>query len=258
MLSLARTSKYVTNTSVLSINKLEEDSYDRKDSTNLIVIVVINSYSCFLLYNIVSMQNQLLTACTYILINIERVSKHSVIILGLHMVTTCWSWAWTNRTSPSNGVGLGRPLAACSVYRDLTCSVHTVNNLWLFNCQWHAYLCIWGPYVRLAYMPNMLSYWNKVVIIIIIITTNFGWPAVQQVRDLCFYFLFSSSISLFSNNATRHDLPNRQSINQSSSNQSISQSVGQSVNQSVNKYRTFGKHGVYHHISWRATQLFMQ
>ena len=54
MLSLARTSKYVKNTSVLSINK---------DSSNLIVIVVINSYSCFMLdnmsHNIVPMQNQL-------------------------------------------------------------------------------------------------------------------------------------------------------------------------------------------------------
>ena len=96
-------------------------------------------------------------------------SKHSVIILGLRVITICWSWAWTNRTSPSNGVGLGNPLAACSVYGDLTCSVHTVHNLCLFNCQWHAYLCNWGPYVRLAYMPNMLSSWNKVIIISIII-----------------------------------------------------------------------------------------
>ena len=53
MLNLARTSKYVKNTSVLSINKSEEDSLDRKDSSNLIVIVVINSYSCFLLDNLV-------------------------------------------------------------------------------------------------------------------------------------------------------------------------------------------------------------
>ena len=51
MLSLAQTSKYVKNTSVLSIDKSEEDSLDRKDSSNLIVIVVINSYSCFLLDN---------------------------------------------------------------------------------------------------------------------------------------------------------------------------------------------------------------
>ena len=95
-------------------------------------------------------------------------SKHSVIILGLRVGTTCLSWAWTNRTSPSNGVRLDSPLAACSVYGDLTCSVHTVNNVCLFNYQWHAYLCNWGPYVRLAYMPNMLSSWNKVIIIIII------------------------------------------------------------------------------------------
>ena len=38
---------------------------------------------------------------------------------------------WTNRTSPSKRVGLGSPLAACSMYGDLTCSVHTVNN---FHC----------------------------------------------------------------------------------------------------------------------------
>ena len=65
-------------------------------------------------------------------------SKNSLIILGLLVVTICWSWAWTNRTSPSSGVVLGSPLAACSVYGDLTCSVHNANNLCLFNCQWHA------------------------------------------------------------------------------------------------------------------------
>ena len=59
MLSLARTSKYVKNTSVLSINKSEEDSEDRKASSNLIVIVVIKSYSSFLLDKIVPLQNQL-------------------------------------------------------------------------------------------------------------------------------------------------------------------------------------------------------
>ena len=103
-----------------------------------------------------------------ILINIERVSKHSVTIRGLRVVTTCWSWAWSNRTSPSKWVGLGSPLAACSVYGDLTCSVHTVNNLCMFNCQCHFYLCNWGPYVRLAFVSNMLSSWNKDIIIIII------------------------------------------------------------------------------------------
>ena len=91
-------------------------------------------------------------------------SKHSVTIRGLRVVTTCWSWAWTNRTSPSKWVGLGSPLEACSVYGDLTCSVHTVNNLWMFNSQWYFYLCNRG----LALVSNMLSSWNKVVIIIII------------------------------------------------------------------------------------------
>ena len=44
ILSLARTSEYMKNTSVLSVNKSEEDSLDRKFSSNLIVIVVINSF----------------------------------------------------------------------------------------------------------------------------------------------------------------------------------------------------------------------
>ena len=73
------------------------------------------------------------------------------------MVTTCWSWAWSNRTSPFKWVALGSPLAASSVYGDLTCSVHTVNNLCMFNCQCHFYLCNRGTYVRLAFVPNMLS-----------------------------------------------------------------------------------------------------
>ena len=50
-------------------------------------------------------------------------------------------------------------------------------------------------------------------------TTNFGWPAVQQVRVLCAYFYlrlsFCSRSSSFSNNAARHDLPDRQSIKKS-------------------------------------------
>ena len=69
--------------------------------------------------------------------------------------------------------------------------------------------------------------------------------------EICVFIFLSSSLifSLFSNNATQHDLLNRQSVNQSSSNQSVNQSINQSVSQSsVSQYRTFGKHGVYHHI----------
>ena len=95
-------------------------------------------------------------------------SKHSVTIRGVRVVTTCWSRAWSNRNSPSKWVGLGSPLAACSVYRDLICSVHTVNSLCMFNCQCQFYLCNRGPYVRLAFVPNMLSSWNKDYYIIII------------------------------------------------------------------------------------------
>ena len=83
MLSLTRTSKYVENTSVLSINKTEEPSqlrlkrFIRLDS----YCVVINSdrqNNCYATS----------TVNTYILINIERVSKHSVNIHGLRVVTT--------------------------------------------------------------------------------------------------------------------------------------------------------------------------
>ena len=95
-------------------------------------------------------------------------SKHSLTIRRLRVVTTCWSWAWSNRMSPSKWVGWGSPLAACSVYGDLTCSIRTVNNLCMFNCQCHFYLCNRGPYVRLAFVPNMLSSWNKDIIIFIL------------------------------------------------------------------------------------------
>ena len=107
-------------------------------------------------------------------INTERVSKHSLIIRGLHVyaVTTCSSWAWTNRTSPCKWVGLGSSLAACSVYGDLTGSVHTLNKLCMFNCQWHFYFCNRWQYVRLAFMLNMISSWNKNIIFMIIITIN--------------------------------------------------------------------------------------
>ena len=53
MLSLTQTSKYVNNTSVLSIDKTEEEA------SNSIVSVVINSYPCFLIDKIVPMRNQL-------------------------------------------------------------------------------------------------------------------------------------------------------------------------------------------------------
>ena len=54
--------------------------------------------------------------------------------------------------------GVGRHGMLCTV----------VNNI-LVNYQWHVNICNWGSYVRLAFMPNMLSSWNKVIIIIIII-----------------------------------------------------------------------------------------
>ena len=56
-------------------------------------------------------------------------------------------------------------------------------------------------------------------------TTNFGWAALQQVRDLCLTFLLPI-FSSFSNNAARHDLPNRQVINIESLSSDVSNSLG--------------------------------
>ena len=90
-----------------------------------------------------------------------------------------WSWSWNtllpfsdyvwkhllvlglDKMYPppnSKRIGLGSPLAACSMYGDLICSVHTVNNFHCFcNYQTHVCLWIWGPYIGLAFIPNMLS-----------------------------------------------------------------------------------------------------
>ena len=52
---------------------------------------------------------------------------------------------------------MGSPLAACSVYGDLICSVRTVNNFHFFQTHVHVCLCIRGSYIRLAFVSNMLS-----------------------------------------------------------------------------------------------------
>ena len=92
----------------------------------------------------------------------------SVTILGLRVVTS-WSSAWINSTFPAKWAELGSPLATCSAYGDFTCSVRNINKWCLFNYQRHAYHCNGGPYVRLAVMPNMLFFWNEVIIFIIIV-----------------------------------------------------------------------------------------
>ena len=60
MMSLARTSNNVDNTSVFRLNKTEEHGQLRlKRLTKLDSIVVINSYQCFLIDKIVPVRNQL-------------------------------------------------------------------------------------------------------------------------------------------------------------------------------------------------------
>ena len=92
-------------------------------------------------------------------------SKHSVTIPRLRVVP---SWVWINRTAPFKWVGFGSPLAACSVYGDLNRSVHTVN-IFFFVISKTCMSYILGPYVRLAFVPNMLSSWYKVIIIILLL-----------------------------------------------------------------------------------------
>ena len=83
----------------------------------------------------------LIITCTFVLFDSERESKHSFVIRGLRAVVNSWHWAWENRTYPSTWVGLGSPLAACSVYGDLTCCVHPVKNLCLFT--YWLFLLVW-------------------------------------------------------------------------------------------------------------------
>ena len=114
--------------------------------------------------------------CIYLWHRLSVTSRKRVSFIGVWTCggNMCLSWAWINRTSLSKRVGLCSPLAACSVHGDLNRSVHPVNNFSsISNYQTHVCLCIWGPYVRLAFVPNMLSSWYK-VIIIIIITNRFS------------------------------------------------------------------------------------
>ena len=53
------------------------------------------------------------------------------------------------------------------------CSQH----LCMFNYQCHFYLCNRVPYVKLTFVPNMLSSWNKDIIIIIIRLKSAGASA---------------------------------------------------------------------------------
>ena len=72
--------------------------------------------------------------------------NYNVLILQRHRIVCLL----VNSLDPSKEVGLGSPLAACSVYGDVTLSVHTVNNFSsVSNYQTHVCLCIRGPYARL-------------------------------------------------------------------------------------------------------------
>ena len=122
--------------------------------------------------------------CIYLWRRLRVTSRMRVSFIG---VWTCGgnmylSWACINRSFPSKGVGLCSPLAACSVYGDLNRSVHTVNNFSSVSYyQTHVCHFIWEPYVRLAFVPNMLYSWNKVVLRIIELWTHLG--VVQSLRD---------------------------------------------------------------------------
>ena len=78
-------------------------------------------------------------------------------------------------------------------------------------------------------------------------STNYGWPAIQQVRYLCVYFfifVFPFAPDLLHCQIMRLDMTYR------IVNQSINKSVNQSINQSTQSIkRRFAKHGVFLHIS---------
>ena len=119
-------------------------------------------------------------------------SKHSVIILELLVVTTCWSWTWSNPTSPSNGVGLGSPLAARLVYGDLTWSVHTVNNL---------YICSIVNDMPTFVIEDHMLYWHTCQIcyppeIKLLLLLHILVGLLYSRCEICFYFLSSSFLLL--------------------------------------------------------------
>ena len=106
----------------------------------------------------------------YILINIERVSKHSVTILGQGVVKPAGLETGQIVPPPSKRVGLGSPLAACSMYGDLTCSVHTVNNF-------HCFVIIKCMYVFVSENHMLDWQWCQICypLEIKLLLTDLGW-----------------------------------------------------------------------------------
>ena len=66
----------------------------------------------------------------------------------------------------------GRRMPAYTISSLMSLRLRWANNLCMFNCQWHFYLCNRGPYVRLSFEPNLLSSWNKVIVIIILLSSK--------------------------------------------------------------------------------------
>ena len=90
-----------------------------------------------------------------ILINIEQVN------IQLLSRTTCGNLLdlSLDRSYPTSSerVGLGSPLAACSVYGDLICSVHTINNFLLSIANDTICNRNLGPYVTFAKYAILLK-----------------------------------------------------------------------------------------------------
>ena len=162
-------------------------------------------------------------------------SKHSIIILGLRVVTTCWSWAGTNRTSLPHGVGLGSPLAACSVYGDLTCSGHIVNN---FVCSIvNDMPTIVIEDLMLDWHTCQICYPLKIKLLLLLLLQILVGLLYSrcEIRVFILYLRLRLRSSLYSQ-ITRLDMTYRignQSINLHQINQSINKSINQSINQSV-------------------------
>ena len=113
----------------------------------------------------------------YILINIGRMSKHSCYHSRSTCCNTCLSWLWINLTSPSKRVGLRSPLAACSVYGDLTCSIHTVNNAQMLRYNAKNYR---HSFCRAEKWIFIIT--NLYILYIILLSTQF-WTCVYKIRQ---------------------------------------------------------------------------
>ena len=137
-----------------------------------------------------------------ILIDIDQVSVTICYYLELRLVT-CWSWAW-KKYLLSQWVGLGSPLAACLVYRDIIYSVHILtfqSQMTLFVIEdhmldWHLCQICYSLEIKLLLYIAYISLICSVIIFIILFVTKIKIFNTCVCRYLCSFPLSKSYLLL--------------------------------------------------------------